>query len=111
MVVKREKRVIKISPTSKSTEIIRQYNLTTKLKHSSGKTAIVIFKNMELTVMENNKPDKKVKYILGDVGVWRYVYTIKRYIAKGYIVEGEISNQNEVLKSMKRGKGEEDLNR
>jgi hypothetical protein len=103
--MKREKRptpkaTFKINPNSKSNEIIKQYKLTTKLKNSAGKTVMITFKNMELIIMENNGKENKTvertKYKLGDVGVWSYCSAIKRYLSKSYLIEGRLSNLDEL---------------
>jgi hypothetical protein len=115
--MKREKRsttkaTFKINPNSKSNEIIKQYKLTTKLKNPEGKTAMITFKNMELVIMENNgkenKTIQKTKYQLGDMGTWKYGYAVKKYISKGYVLEGSLSNIDEVWKNnRKKQKGVE----
>lgn len=91
---------------STANKLVRQYKLTTKLKHSSGKTAMITFKDMTLTVMENNgKTNKTVessKYLLCDMALWKYCAAVKRYVAKGYISEGSVSNIDTIRKSEKK---------
>ena len=102
---------ITCDPDSKANKTVSQYKLTTKLKHSSGKTAIITFKSMELLIMENNgktnKTVEKHKYVLGDVGLWKYCSAVKRYIAKGYESQGNISNIDEVWKLNRKKQREE----
>jgi hypothetical protein len=61
---------------------------------------------MELVVMENdgktNKIVEKVKYVLADIGVWKYCRAVRQYIAKGYELEGSTSNQDEVWKDYRK---------
>jgi hypothetical protein len=100
------RRIIKISSNSKANEIAKQYKFSSKLKNSSGKTALITFKDMELLIMENdgktNKTVEKVKYVLSDIGIWKYCRAVRKYIAKGYILEGSVSNQDEVWKNYRK---------
>jgi hypothetical protein len=100
------RRTIKIAPNSKANEIARQYKFGSKLKNPSGKTALVTFKDMELVIIENdgktNKTVEKVKYVLSDIGVWKYCRAVRKYIAKGYILEGSVSNQDEIWKNYRK---------
>jgi superfamily I DNA and/or RNA helicase len=97
---------------SKAIKIAKEYKLSTKLKNSSGKTIMISFKSMELLIMESdgmkNKTVEKHKYNLGDVGIWKYCSAVKRYVSKGYISQGSVSNMDEIWKShRKKQKAEE----
>lgn len=85
---------------------MKQYQLATKLKHPSGKTVLITFKKMELQVMENdgrtNKMVEKHIYKLGDIGVQKYRFAIKKYISKMYVLEGSTSNMDEIRKLYKK---------
>jgi hypothetical protein len=106
----KEKRAIRVNLTGLSSKIAKQYKFSTKLKHPSGKTAMITFKDSELLIMENdgktNKTVEKVKYTLSDMGVWKYCRAVRKYISKGYILEGSVSNQDEVWKEYRKNQKE-----
>lgn len=84
----------------------RQFKLITKLRNSEEKKVIITFEKMELSIMEGTKTIERHKYMLGDIGIWKYTSAIKRYVRKGYKIEATISNREEIFKKARKDKNE-----
>jgi|WetSurSiteA1Bulk_404760.scaffolds.fasta_scaffold16215_4 hypothetical protein len=99
----RKTRTVQITsdPKGISTRTYKQLKLMTKLS-SSKKIVMITFKDMTLTIMENDKVVSQRKYTLGDVGMFKYCSAIKSYQSKGYELEGQTSNSDEIFKKIRK---------
>jgi hypothetical protein len=99
--IKRMNKYAKITPHPFHDKV----ELTTKLV-KKDKIVLISFKKMELSIVEselNGKPKIKEHkvYILGDIGLFTYCTRVRQYEAKGYDIENETSNLEDILKKWK----------
>jgi len=99
------KRMNKYAPTTKH-PFHDKLVLTTKLT-KKDKIVLITFKNLELSVVESQllgrpkiKEHKKYE-ICSEMGIFRYCRCIREYEAKGYEIENETSNLEDLLKKWK----------
>lgn len=77
----------------------------------NGKTIMISLKDgcLKIESFDKDGTVKTVethKYILGDIALWKYCYSVKMYMRKGYAENGTVSNFETVIKDFKKsGKG------
>ena len=86
----------------------RHLKITTTMV-KGDKTVLVIFKDLTTTILEvkPNGETKEIytyKSVLGDMALYNYVKQEKLYTCKGYEIKNKISNVDDVLAKLRKGK-------
>jgi hypothetical protein len=105
------KNLTKFDPKSPASQHHMMIKCTCKLAKKDRKV-LITYKNMKLNVMEisedgatKTKEDKQ--YALGDIALFTYCSRIKDYVSKGYDVEAETDNLDELFKKTRKKTGDE----
>lgn len=103
----RHKKEFNTAPLKEIEKVPMNLNCILMTKMSKkDKTVLITFKNMILTVVEitdgKEKVKERVKYLLGDIGRSKYTMRVREYAFKGYNIDGQTSNMDEMIKDMKK---------